>query len=79
MYSETINTIVIYQCSDCNAEISRKEKLYNLEEFKLLNNLQPNLYFQDAGTKEYFIVVKIPCDTCCDNNIGRDKHVTRRY
>jgi len=64
MDHDVVDTIVIYQCAECNKETHRKHKPYSLQDFKFMNNLLPNYYYIDAGTKEYFIIVRIICEEC---------------
>lgn len=61
---KTIEAIVIYQCAECDVEIKRKTKIYSLNDFLYMTNCQPNFYYQDSSTKEYFIIVRPICETC---------------
>lgn len=61
---QTIEAIIIFQCAECDAEIKRKTKTYNLEDFIYMTKSMPNFYYQDSSTKEYFIIAKLICETC---------------
>lgn len=61
---QTIETIVIYQCAECDTEIKRKIKPYSLKDFIYMSKSMPNFYYQDSTTKEYFIIVRPICETC---------------
>lgn len=61
---ETIQVIVIIQCSDCGTEINRTIKEYTLTYFNELNNIQPNYHYKN-NNDEYFMIVRSICDDCC--------------
>lgn len=60
---ETIQTTVISQCGECDAEIMRTQKEYSLKYFNELNKLHPNFYFRDASG-ECFMIIKSICKEC---------------
>lgn len=64
MNDQIVDTTVIFQCAECQTEIKRKQKTYSLKDFKFMSELQPNFYFIDSGTGEYFIIVRPICETC---------------
>ena len=61
---ETIQTTVISQCGECDAEIMRTQKEYSLKYFNELNNIQPNYRYKN-NNDEYFMIVRSICDDCC--------------
>lgn len=63
MTEETIQTTVISQCAECEAEIKRKQKEYIQKDFNFMNKFHPNSYFQDSNG-EYFIIVRVICEEC---------------
>ena len=65
MVEETIQVTILSKCMDCDSEIKRKLKEYNLKDFNFMAKLHPNSYYSDAGTNEYFIIFKNSiCETC---------------
>lgn len=60
---EIIQTTVISQCGDCDAEIMRTQKDYSLFDFNRLNKIHPNYYYRDANG-ECFIIIKSICREC---------------
>lgn len=64
MVDETIEVVCILMCNDCESEIKRTVKTYDLINFKLMSRFHPNNYYIESGTNQPFIISKTICETC---------------